>query len=137
MKFNFSANMPKNVDDASGRFDRIISSSLKNFVKQYTPYLGNAMTQIASCFKDDPISNFRSLVAEVSWELTRIKKEGKSDNPLAGVCSFQFAACCHCHVPHAQRSIYWQMTMLSQIHIWIHTTTMPGLLVLWEPSGPQ
>jgi len=130
MKFNFSRNLPKDVDDASRRFDRIISTSLKTFTKEYTRYLGIAMTQIAEEFTDDPVENFGSLVDGVSRELVRIKKEGKSDNPLAdvkGVCSFQFAAYCHCHVPNAQRSIYWQMnTMLSRIHLWIHTTTLPG-----------
>ena len=135
MKFNFSRNLPKDVDDASRRFDRIISTSLKTFTKQYTPHLGNAMTQIKSEFTDDPVENFGSLVDGVSLELERIKKEGKIDHPLAdveGVCSFQFAAYCHCYVPSAQRSIYWQMN--TRIHIWIHTTAMPGkeagLLVL-------
>jgi len=139
MKFNFSHNMPgANVHDASSRFDESISDSLISFIRHYTPYLGNAMAQITSNFTDNQVRNFGLLVDGVSWELARIKKEGKSDNPLAdvkGVCSFQFAAYCHCHVPNAQRSIYWQMnTMLSRIHIWIHTTTMPGrkagLLVL-------
>jgi len=130
MNFDFSANMPKNADEASTLFHKNISDSIDDFTEQYTPYLDNAMTRIVSHFTDDPVSNFVRLVAGVSWELERIKNEGKSDHPLAdveGVCSFQFAAYCHCYVPNAQRSIYWQMnTMLSRIHIWIHTTTMPG-----------
>jgi len=138
MDFDFSADLPENVHEASPRFHRIISASLKDFIRHYTPHVGNVMTQITSEFTDNQIENFGLLVAGVSWEIARIKNEGKSDHPLAdvkGVCSFQFAACCHCHVPNAQRSIYWQMnTMLSRIHIWIHTTAMPGreagLLVL-------
>jgi len=137
MNFDFSANMPKNIGDASRLFDENISDSIDDFARQYTLYLGNEMTQIVSR-STNQVRNFGLLVAGVSRELVRIKKEGKSDHPLAdvkGVCSFQFAACCHCHVPNAQRSIYWQMnTMLSRIHIWIHTTAMPGreagLLVL-------
>jgi len=138
MDFDFSGDLPENVHEASLRFHRNISASLVDFIERYTLYLGDAMTRIKSDFTDNQIENFGLLVAGVSRELARIKKEGKSDHPLAdvkGVCSFQFAACCHCHVPNAQRSIYWQMnTMLSRIHIWIHTTAMPGreagLLVL-------
>jgi len=130
--------MPKNIGDASRLFDETISLSLEAFNRKYTLYLGDAMTKIVKHFTDNPVRNFLSLVDGVSLELSRIKMEGKSDNPLAdveGVCSFQFAAYCHCHVSNAQRSIYWQMnTMLSRIHIWIHTTAMPGreagLLVL-------
>jgi len=111
MKFNFSANAPWSFVDTSGLFGRIISSSLENFIKQYTPYLGYVITLIVSRFTDNPIINFGSLVAGVSRELRRIKEdveEGRSDNPLAevkGVCSFQFAAYCRCHAPNAQRSI--------------------------------
>jgi len=138
MKFNFSANMPENVDHASTLFHEIISDSMGRFAQQYTPYLGNEMIQIVSRSSTNQVRNFGLLVDFVSRELARIKMEGKSDHPLAdvkGVCSFQFAAYCHCHVPNAQRSIYWQMnTMLSRIHLWIHTTTLPGrevgLLVL-------
>jgi len=141
MKFDFSTNQPQNFDDASSRFNKIISNSLFRFSRQYTPYLGNAMTQIVSRFDDDPISNFELLVGGVSEELERIKedaKEGKSDNPLAdvkGVCSFQFAVYCRCHAPNAQRSIYWPMnTIFSRTSLWIQTTTMlggeAGLLVL-------
>ena len=135
MDFDFSADLPENVHEASLRFHRNISASLFDFIECYTPYLGNAMTRIESRFTDNQIENFGLLVAGVSRELARIKNEGKSDHPLAdveGVCSFQFAAYCHCYVPSAQRSIYWQMN--TRIHIWIHTTAMPGkeagLLVL-------
>ena len=88
------------------------------------------MTQITSEFTDNQIDNFGLLVAGVSWEIARIKNEGKSDHPLAdvkGVCSFQFAAYCHCHVPNAQRSIYWPMnTIVSRTSLWIRTTTKLG-----------
>ena len=143
MKFNFSANMPKNIGDASRHFDKNISLSLEAFIRKYSPHLSYAI--MLQCtdnpvrnflstrdmhFTDNPVSNFLSLVDGISLEISRIKKEGKSDNPLAsvkGVCSFQCAAYCHRHVPNAQRSIYWQMnTMLSRTHIWIHTTTLPG-----------
>ena len=130
MRFDFSNNAPRNFDDASGRFGRIISSSLENFTEQYTPYLGNAMTRIVSRFNDDPISNFGSLVAGVSRELRRIKQDA-----VEGVCSFQFAAYCRCHAPNAQRSISWPMnTIFSRTSIWSQTTTILGgeaeLLVL-------
>jgi len=36
------------------------------------------MTQIRSDFTDNQIESFGLLVAGVSWELARIKKEGKS-----------------------------------------------------------
>jgi len=138
MNFDFSANMPGNVDHASTLFHENISDSIDDFARQCTPYLGNEMTQIVSRFSTDQVRNLGLLVDGVSQELARIKMEGKSDHPLVdveGVCSFQLAAYCHCHVSNAQRSIYWQMnTMLSRIHIWIHTTAMPGreagLLVL-------
>ena len=106
MKFNFSDNPPWNFDYAHTRFHVAIESALYDFTERYTPYLGKAMTEITLEFSDEPIKNFAELVAGVSEELRRIKEdaeEGKSDNPLAdvqGVCSFQFAAYCHCHAPN-------------------------------------
>ena len=92
MKFDFAGIRPNSVDDAPGVFRDNISLSLGNFIGEYTPYLGNVMAQIVSDFSDYPVENFLLIVAGVSDELERIKKEGKSDSPLAdveGVCSFQ------------------------------------------------
>jgi hypothetical protein len=90
--------MPQRNNNISEYFHKNIRISLIGFIRQYTPYLGNAMTQITSNFTDDHVGNFALLVAGVSQELARIKKdtkEGKSDNPLAdvkGVCLFWLAA---------------------------------------------
>ena len=94
MEFDFSRNAPQSVNEDPGHFLQIISFSLTCFINRYTPYLGNAMTQIVSRFTNNPIINFGSLVAGVSRELCRIKEatKGKRKHPLAdvkGVCSFQ------------------------------------------------
>jgi hypothetical protein len=92
MKIDFSGHPPIGIDDISQRFYKNIRFSLLEFIKVYTPYLRNAMTEIISDFTDDPVDNFRLLVDGVSRELRGIKEDAKeSDNPLAdveGVSSF-------------------------------------------------
>jgi hypothetical protein len=88
MKFDFYAGTPQGINNISECFHRNIRVSLIGFIRQYAPYLGNAITQLQSDFTDDHVQNFKFLVGGVSQMLARIKKdakEGKSDNPLADV----------------------------------------------------